>query len=384
MKPIFGKFWRRKTYVTLYDHLMGSSSGQYVSSETAKRIATVYSCCNVLGQTIGALPLKVYEKQSDGTRKQRSDYPLQQTILKPNPMDNQYNFMERVVWDLSLRGRAFAFKNKFAGNVEELLPVSPDDVQVTENEDWTYTFTYNGEKYSLDDMLYIKMHDGRSIIQYQRDTIGFAQALFTYSAGFFKNGARPAAVITSEKTMDDEAMKRFKKSWEAIYGGSENSGQMAILDQGKKIQTLSMSNVDAQYLDTAKYSDTQICGLFRIPPHLIAILDHATFSNVEELGLQFSEYTCEPWCKNIEQSISLQCIPEKERGRIYCEFNMDSLARGSLQTRYNAYYVGRNAGFLSRNDIRDKENMNRIPGGDDYLTPANYNTLGKENVNAKK
>jgi hypothetical protein len=133
---------------------------------------------------------------------------------------------------------------------------------------------------------------------------------------------------------------------------------------------------DAQFLETRKFTRSEIAGIYLVPPHKIGDLEHATFSNIEHQSLDFVVNTLRPWLVRWEQAISARLIGEVERKSIFAEFNVDGLLRGDIQSRYQAYSVARNWGWLSRNDIRRMENMNMIEGGDDYLTPLNMTTLG--------
>jgi HK97 family phage portal protein len=353
-----------------------STSGEFVSADTVKRLFAVYACVNVLAETLATLPLKLYRTDSDDNRVSAKETALAKTIKNPNPTDTSFDFFERIVWHLALRGKFFAIKIKVFGEVVSLLPVAnPDSVGVSETSDHRYEFTIGGKTYSQDDVFFIIMHDGKSVIKYQADTFGKNQAINKYGASFFKNGARPTTVIeTTSNFKDENAYQRFRQMWEDTYGGAGKAHKTGILNPGMTLKTLDLTNEDSQFLETNKYSDSQIAGLFRVPVYMIGNYDKATFSNIENLGQQFSRFTMAPWCRRIETAITRQCIYEKD---VYSEFLMDSLERGNLLTRYQAYNVGRTAGFLSANEIRRKENMNPYDGGDEYWFPLNTTTAGK-------
>jgi HK97 family phage portal protein len=232
-----------------------------------------------------------------------------------------------------------------------------------------------GTEYTLQDVLYIQMHNGRSIIRAQADTFGKNQAINRYGASFFRNGAIPTLVIRNpNKFKDEDAFDLFRKRWEDTYGSARNGNRTAILDDGKTIEKISLSNEDSQFLDTSKYSDSQIAGLFRVPVYMIGNYDKATFSNIENLGSQFARFTMAPWCRRVETALSAQCLTDKS---LYVEFLMDSLERGNLLDRYSAYRTGRESGFLSANEIRQRENLDPYDGGDIFLQPLNHEQAGK-------
>ena len=352
-----------------------SMAGERVSAESAQRLFAVYACVNVLAETIATLPPKLYRTDREGNKEVVKDHVFARTLKRPNPTDTAFDFLERVMWHLALRGRFFAIKVRVFGEVHDLLPVrNPDSVTVVDTIDHGYDFIIDGCRYSQDDVFYMIVHDGKSIIRHQADTLGKNQAINRYGSSFFRNGAMPGLVIRNpNKFKDQDAFDRFRKIWEDTYGSARNGNKVAILDDGKTVEKISLTNEDSQFLDTNKYSDSQIAGLFRVPVYMIGNYDKATFSNIENLGQQFARFTIAPWCRRIESAISQQCL--SDRG-MYCEFLMDSLERGNLLSRYQAYQVGRNAGILSANEIRRKENMNPYEGGDEFLKPMNNTTAG--------
>ncbi len=354
-----------------------TDSGEIIGPESVKRIFAVYACTNVLAESLATLPLKVYHRDEDDNRQVVSDHPLAKVLKKPNPTMSTFDFFEHMMWSLVLRGRYFAVKVRVFGKIKALHPVmDPDSVGVYKTDTQRYQFTIGGKTYDQDDVLFIMTHGGTSVIKYQADTFGKALAVDRYGSSFFKNGAKPAVAIKVPKKLDDAAHDRMIKRWNDTYGGSGNSHKTAILDDGKEITPIPISNEDSQFLETMKYSDSQIAGLFRVPVYMIGNYDKATFSNIENLGLQFSRFTMVPWCKRIELAIRNQLIDEHD---YYCEFLMDSLERGNLLSRYQAYKVGRTAGFLSPNEIRKKENMDPYEGGDEYTRlPGNEVIGGKE------
>ena len=139
-------------------------------------------------------------------------------------------------------------------------------------------------------------------------------------------------------------------------------------------QAISVPNSDAQYLETRKFQLNEICRIFRVPPHMVGDLEHATFSNIEHQSISFAVHTIRPWLVRIEQALNRGLFSEKEKGRFYVQFNMEGLMRGDYKSRMDGYAVARQNGWMSANDIRALENMNPIPveeGGDEYLINGN-------------
>ena len=131
---------------------------------------------------------------------------------------------------------------------------------------------------------------------------------------------------------------------------------------------------DAQMLETRKFGVEEICRFFGVPPHMIGDLDKSSFSNIEQQSLEFVKYTLDPWVIRFEQAITAKLLTEGERRSVYVKFNLEGLLRGDYASRMNGYAVARQNGWMSANDIRELENLDRIDeaeGGDLYLVNGN-------------
>ncbi|MCB1715100.1 MAG: phage portal protein, partial [Candidatus Competibacteraceae bacterium] len=177
--------------------------------------------------------------------------------------------------------------------------------------------------------------------------------------------------LTHPGTLTDGPLKRLKAQWQDDYAGASNAGKTLVLEEGMDWKQIGLTNEDAQYLETRKFQRSEIASIYRIPPHLIGDLEKSTFSNIEHQGLEFVKYTMAPWFARWEQAISRDLLTERERDRYFAEFLVDGLLRGDIKSRYDAYSVGRQWGWLSANDVRKLENMNPIDEGDEYLSPLN-------------
>lgn len=182
-----------------------SSSGEHVSEESVQRLYAVYACVNVLAETLATLPPKLYQVKSDGGRSVVKDHYFAKALKNPFQTGTAFDFFEMLVWHLALRGRFFAMKVKIRGEVAEFIPIEdPDQVEVITTDDYELRFKIKGKEYTKDEVLYIQMHNGRSIIKAQADTFGKNQAISKYGAAFFKNNATPSLVITSPTKFKDE------------------------------------------------------------------------------------------------------------------------------------------------------------------------------------
>lgn len=362
-----------------------STSGQMVTTTRAMRVATVYACVRILAESIAQLPCKVYKCGPDGSHDVLTEGPLFNLMHFPNTWQNGFEFREYLMTCLCLRGNFYALKVKVRGDVVELLPLRPEAVSV-ERRNWELLYTYtdaNGRTGTVgsDKMLHVRGLSldgimGVSPIRYGRDAIGLAMATERHGARMFKNGARPGGVLKHPAKLSDEALEHLKLSWEAAHGG-ENTGGTAILEEGMSYDNISMTNEDAQYLDTRQFQRTEICALFRVPPHMIGDLTKSSFSNIEQQALEFVKYSVLPWCKRIETAFWHGLLSEEQRRQGYrVEFLVDGLERADIKTRYESYSIAIQNGIMSPNECRRLENRNPREGGDVYLQPLNMTDSG--------
>ena len=215
--------------------------------------------------------------------------------------------------------------------------------------------------------------------------IGIALATEEYGAAFFKNGARPGGVLEHPGVLKDPS--KLRESWHAVYGGTMNTGRIAVLEEGVKYQQIAIPPEEAQFLETRKFQIDEIARLYRVPPHMVGDLEKSSFSNIEQQSLEFVKYTLNPWVVRWEQSLQKALLTDKERKDYFIRFNVDGLLRGDYKSRMEGYAIGRQNGWLSANDIRSLEDMNPIEsteGGDLYLINGNMTKLRDAGLFANK
>lgn len=360
-----------------------SGAGKAVTPETAIQLSTVYACVRVIAETVASLPLNVFERIKSGS--ERADSHTLQRILhdEPNGEMTSFIYRETMIAHLLLHGNSYSQIIRDGRNrVVSLYPLLPDHMDVDRDRDGVLVYTYTtskGNRVTLTPMEVLHIPGlgfdgimGYSPIAQEKNAIGLAIASEEYGSKFFSNGARPSGVLTHPNAVKNPAAVR--ESWNAAYGGSANSGRIAVLEEGMKFEPLAIPNNEAQFLETRKFQVEEICRIFRVPPHLVCNLDHATFSNIEHQSIDFAVHTIRPWLVRIEQAMNRALLQEREKQKYFVQFNIDGLMRGDYQSRMNGYAVGRQNGWLSANDIRKLENLNPIPaeeGGDDYLINGN-------------
>ena len=360
-----------------------SFSGKSVNPTTAIQVSAVYACVRVIAETIASLPLGVYEGTDEGSRK-ATEHPLYRLLHdEPNAEMTSFIWRETMLAHLLLYGNSYSqIIRTGRAKVESLYPLLPDHMEVDRDSQGNLTYTYTtseGQMYRLDptEVLHIPGLGfdgvmGYSPIALEKSAIGLGIAAEEYGSRFFQNGARPSGILTHPNTVTDPAALRA--SWNTAYGGSGNTGRVAVLEEGMHFEPLSIPNNEAQFLETRKFQVNEICRIFRVPPHMIGDLDRATFSNIESQNISFAVHTIRPWLVRIEQAINRALIPEKEKGRFYVQFNLDGLMRGDYKSRMEGYAIARQNGWMSANDIRELENLNPITdeeGGNAYLVNGN-------------
>jgi HK97 family phage portal protein len=364
-----------------------SASGATVNAETAMRIGTVNACVRIISQTVGSIPLHVYKRLDKGGRERWSAHPLYGLLnSRPNPWQTSMEWREQMVAHLLLRGNYYAAILRHGDSmVDDLIPIDPDSVEVRQLRDYTLEYDVRRSDGSTitvkqQDMLHIRGLStngltGRSVIKDARDLFGSSLATSEYGARLFRNDATPGVIIKHPNKLSDAAYERLKESWDARHSGYGNAGKTAVLEEGATVEKVSLSADDAQYLQTTQANRSQIAGWFGVPLILLSFNDNTqTYASAEQFMLSFVQHTIRPWLVRIEQSIHANLFTAKDI--YYPEFVIEGLLRGDLKSRYEAYAQGINWGWLSPNEVREKENMNARDNGDVFLEPQNMRPAG--------
>ncbi len=386
-----------------YPFFMGySTSGKAVTERSAMQMTAVYSCVRILAEAIAGLPLHVYRYNGDGKEK-AVNHPLYRILHdEPNPEMTSFIFRETLMTHLLLWGNAYAqIIRNGRGEVIALYPLMPNRMTVNRDDKGHlyYEYTKQGDEAIKqdkptilllpEDVLHIPGLGFDGLIGYSpiamaKNAIGMAMACEEFGAKFFANGASPGGVLEHPGTIKD--VTKVRDSWQSQFGGSANSHRIAILEEGLTYRPISISPSDSQFLETRKFQINEIARIFRIPPHMLADLEKSSFSNIEQQSLEFVKFTMAPWIARWEQSIQRSLFSSEEKKKYFVKFNVEGLLRGDYQSRMNGYAVARQNGWMSANDIRTLENLDRIPseeGGDLYLINGNMLPLTMAGAFAK-
>ena len=366
-----------------------TASGVWVSEETALHYAPFFAGVRVLAEDVGGLPLITYERLARGKRR-ATDHPLYPLLHDmPNP------YMSAVAFKETLQGHAITWGDGYgyivrngAGDATELWPLRPDRVKPeitrTGPGQMTLMYRYTDEVNNIhrmlhpDEVLHIKGLGGDgicgySVIQMARQSLGLGIAAETYGARLFSNGARPGGVLKHPGRLSDGASKRLKADWEILHQGLDQAHRVAIMEEGMEWQAIGIPPEDAQFLETRKFQVAEMARWLRLPPHKIGDLERATFSNIEHQAIDYVTSALRIWLVRWEQAVHTRLLTSAERGRFFAEHLVDALLRGDTKSRYEAYAIGRNWGWLSADDVNKMENRNPLPDqrGEVYLVPLN-------------
>ena len=371
--------------------LGGSTSGKAVTERSAMQMTAVYSCVRILAEAIAGLPLHLYTYKEDGGKEKATGHPLYLLLHdEPNPEMSSFVFRETLMTHLLLWGNAYAqIIRNGKGEVVALYPLMPNRMTVDRDSSGQLFYSYQMNNSDAPTMkagtVILKPSDvlhipglgfdglvGYSPIAMAKNAIGLAIATEEYGAKFFANGATPGGLLEYPGTVKDP--DRVRESWNKGFSGSQNAGKVGILEEGMKYTPISIAPEQAQFLETRKFQINEIARIFRVPPHMVGDLEKSSFSNIEQQSLEFVKYTLDPWVVRWEQSLSRALFTPEEKKQYFFKFNVEGLLRGDYQSRMNGYATARQNGWMSANDIRELENLDRIPaeeGGDLYLINGN-------------
>ena len=385
-----------RTAGSAYSFFLGNSTaGKRVNERSAMQMTAVYSCVRILSESVASLPLHLYRYTKNGGKEKAVDHPLYFLLHdEPNPEMTSYVFRETLMTHLLLWGNAYAqIIRNGKGEVIALYPLMPDRMTVDRNEKgelyYEYQMSSDDAKINKESTVKLKREDvlhvpglgfdglvGYSPIAMAKNAIGLAIAAEEYGSKFYANGAAPSGVLEHPGTLKDPS--KVRESWTQTFGGSANANKVAVLEEGMKYTPISIAPNEAQFLETRKFQINEIARIFRVPPHMVGDLEKSSFSNIEQQSLEYVQYTLAPWIARFEQSMVRALLSVSEKKDFFIKFNVDGLLRGDYQSRMSGYATARQNGWMSANDIRELENLDRIPaeqGGDLYLINGNMTRL---------
>lgn len=373
-------------YATIFG--LPSYSGKAVTPENSIQVAGVWCSVKIIAETEASLPFQVFERMGDGSLRPANEHPLYSLLHdEPNPEMSAMDFRMAQTSQLALWGNCYArIARNGAGQVIALWPLASKFMQVKRDNSGELVYKYRSGQdeqiYSASDILHVRTLsfdgvNGISPIAQLANPVGLAMALEEFAGRFFGNGAIPAIALQHPGRLGPEATRNIRDSWKKLYGGSQHSHEVAVTEEGMTVQAIGIDPQKSQSVESRKFQVQEIARLYRIPPHMLADLERSSFSNIEQQSLEFVVYTLMPWLELWEQAVNRTLFSPADKQKYFCEHNVAGLLRGDIDSRYSAYSVGRQWGWLSVNDVRRLENMNPIGAeGDEYLVPLNMAPAG--------
>lgn len=360
-----------------------TASGMAVTPDRAMRVATVYACVRIISGAVATLPLHVKRRVDERTREDASDSPLWKVLRRrPNRWQTPSQFRRMLQAHLLLRGNAYAMIVRSRGMVIGLVPLHPDRVETKQNDDLSLSYVYtrkDGGKVNLGQSevfhlvgLTLDGVHGVSALTYARETVGLSLAMADHGSTIFKNGARVSNVLTHPSKLGKEGLEFLKASLDDYRSGGESEGKALILEEGMTVTPLAMTSEDAQWIESRKFSRTDIAMFFGVPPHMIGDTEKSTSwgTGIEQQSIGFVAYTLEDWLTTWEETIGRDLIADSDDA-LYARFNRAALVKGDIKARWEAYVKALQWGVMSPNEVRALEDMNPRADGDIWYPPPN-------------
>ena len=346
-------------------------AGVAVSEKSALSISTVYACIYKIASTIAGLGLEVYTRNGRNVEL-ANVHPAYLLVNDPNDENTAFEFWETIIASALMYGCGFAIIDRDArGYGTKLTLVHYEDVEMRENNGERFYKVHNVGVVMPENMLEICNMHRMSPIRLHRENMGLAKAAQDFGSEYFGQKGQMTGVLASDQPLRKEQMDVVQNSWNAA---AMNAGTK-LLPFGFKYQRITITPDEAQFIETRKFQAEEICRIFSVPPSLVQLPSQTTFNNVEQQNLQFARHTIAPWAKRIEQEIDRKLIQRFERPDVYSRFALNDMYKGDLAARANFYTQMIGAGVMSINEVREKESMNPVEGGEQHMTQVNQVSL---------
>lgn len=388
----FRKFFEKRatlkdTYGWFVEHLLGgggtTASGESVGPNTALTLSSYFAGVRAIAEDIGKIPLILYRRTDKRSKDRAISHPLYRLLHdQPNPDMSAMDFRACMTAHAINWGNAYAkIERNDMGQVLSLYPLEPSRISIKRTTDGELVYVYSPEsggqvRYEQRRVLHIRGLSsdgiqGYSIARLARESIGLGLAEQKSGGAFFGNAGRPSAILECPQPLNREDADKLREQWEAQYGGAAKAHKTAVLSGGITAKPFSISNEDAQFIESRQFTVEDMARWLRVPPHIIGHLLRSTFSNIAVQGIEYVVFCLLSWAVRWEQEIQRKLISRRERN-VFCEHLFDGLLRADIKTRYEVHAIRRQWGLASANDIHELENTNPIgTAGDVYLVPAN-------------
>lgn len=372
-----------------------SLSGKVVTPESSMQISVAWSCQRILSETVGSIPWAIFERKAGGNAEQVDDIPLTDVLIhSPNRDMTSVEYREAMTLNLAQEGNTYALIDRTGASISSLYPIVSAKVQVATKERGNTALPINeGEvfykvldrgqwvDYPREKIWHTKGFgqngiEGLSPIGAAREALGFAASMDDFGSVFFKQGGKPSGIVSIPNFLSPDQRVIARENLQQMLGGMANAHKFALFEGGMKPEPWGgMPLADMQFLLLKKYTVQEICRFYRIPPHMVADLDRATFSNIEQQSLEFVTYTLMPYFTRIEASAAKWLFTPEQRRKYFLRFNFEGILRADSTARSTFYQSALANGWMNRNEVRAKENLNRVDGLDAYTVQVNMTDI---------
>ena len=353
-------------------------------TDKALTLTAVWCAIRLLAESVSSLPISVYTKQANGDKLEDTKSPIYKLVkFKPNYYQNKITFFEFIMLSICTEGNSYVqIVRNNSGTPVQLICLDPSNVTVVVNNNELFYQVDGGAVLDSSDMLHFKTITddgvtGLSPIDQCAKALNWGVSLETFGETFFSNGAKPSSILQTDRALSDTALQRLKTSFNSNYGKLKNSNSTIVLEEGLTFKPISISPEQAQFLSSRQFSIEEVARIFNCPPHMLKDLSKSSFNNIEMQSQEFVTYTLMPYITRIEQEMNLKLFRTNELGKTFVEFNVNGLLRGDVKSRTEAYKTAITNGYMSINEVRQKENMNSIEGGDKHFMQMNMTTIDK-------
>lgn len=355
-----------------------------IDNDKALTLTAVWCAIRLLSESVSSLPCSVYTKQANGDKLEDSNSRIYDLIkYRPNNYQNKITFFEYIMMSICTDGNSYVqIVRDGSGRPIQLLPINPDNVTVVINEGELFYQVNSGGVLDAADVLHFKTLtddgiNGISPIDQCQKALSWGLNVEEFGDTFFKNGAKPSSVLSTDRALSEQAIERLRNSFTNTYSQLKNSNSTIILEEGLNFKPISISPEQAQFLASRKFSIEEVARCWNIPPHMLKDLSKSSFNNIEMQSQEFVTYTLMPYITRIENEMNYKLFRKNELGKSFIEFNVNGLLRGDVKTRNEAYKTAITNGYMSINEVRQKENLNSIEGGDKHFMQMNMTTIEK-------
>ena len=378
---ISGLFGRQQTF-----------SGKWLSDVDTLAVSAVFACVRNMSEDIAKLKPRLYLRDGDGKLNLVQGHPLAKLFRRPNDFQTWFQFVEMCMMSLLMRGNAYVvLKRNGRGEIVKMIPVHPSRITIMEAYDGGLFYRVTsagpfqtsqiGEAHIAvpqEDMMHLRLMApdgvvGLSPLNFAKECVGIGLVSEEYQARLLGSGARPGGVLTHPNRLTKEVADRLRENWREMNEGISNAGKTAVLEEGMKWEALGMSSVDAEFMASRRFTVEEIARFFRVPPHIVGDLSRSTNNNIESQSTEYLTNSLMPHLERIESSLAraFDLGPEYE-----IEFDTWKLLRGDVKSRFAAYTQAKQSGIMTTNELREREGLGKVPGGDVLLEPLNMAAPG--------